>query len=77
MITKIILLFSTAIMSLNNKCSILTSNMIIKEFALHYATKVQHLKSSFLFFSCFEKMDMRGELMKEYCIYGTQNSVEV
>ena len=27
---KIILLFSTAIMSLNNKCSILTSNMIIK-----------------------------------------------
>ena len=30
MLMKIILLFSTAIMSLNNKCSILTSNMIIK-----------------------------------------------
>ena len=39
--------------------------------------EVQHLKSSFLFFSCFDKMDMHGELMQEYCMYGTQNSVEV
>lgn len=37
--------------------------------------EVRHLKSTFLFFSCFDKMDMHGELMKEYYIYGTQNSV--
>lgn len=39
--------------------------------------EVQHLKSTFLFFSCFDKMDMHGEWIKEYYIYGTQNSVEV
>lgn len=53
---EIILLFSTAIMSLNNKCSILTSNMISNN--LHSTMqRSAAFEVYFLFFSCFDKMD--------------------